>query len=135
VELTKHNRAINRHQWDADLLESYLSDETSQHAQVYKVLTELIALRVKQKAFHPNATQFTLHMSEQMFGFWRQSLDRRQSIFCVYNISAESQSLLLSDLNLIVTDEWRDIISGTYYDDSDEPVVLEPYQFLWITNI
>jgi sucrose phosphorylase len=53
----------------------------------------------------------------------------------VYNISAESQSLLLSDLNLIVTDEWRDIISGTYYDDSDEPVVLEPYQFLWITNI
>jgi sucrose phosphorylase len=135
VERTGHNRSINRHQWDVNQLEAYLADTGSQHAQTYKALTELIAIRKQQPAFHPNATQFTLHLTEQVFGFWRQSIDRRQSIFCVYNISAESQSLLLSDLNLIVTDEWRDIISGTYYDDSDEPVVLEPYQFLWITNI
>jgi sucrose phosphorylase len=135
VERTGQNRSINRHQWDVNQLEAYLADAGSQHAQTYKALTELIAIRKQQPAFHPNATQFTLHLTEQVFGFWRQSIDRRQSIFCVYNISAESQSLLLSDLNLIVTDEWRDIISGTYYDDSDEPVVLEPYQFLWITNI
>jgi sucrose phosphorylase len=89
---------------------------------------------VKQKAFHPNATQFTLHMSEQMFGFWRQSLDRRQSIFCVYNISAEPQTLLLSDLNLIVTDSWQDLVSGHQYQENDDLITLAPYQFLWITN-
>ena len=134
VEQTGHNRAINRHQWDMDELEALLTDNDSQHAQTYTALTALISLRKQQKAFHPNATQFTLHLTEQIFGFWRQSIDRQQSIFCVYNISAEPQALLLSDLNLIVTDEWRDLVSNTYYDDSEEPVVLAPYQFLWITN-
>jgi len=134
VEKTSQNRSINRHQWDVDALMEKLADPSTQHAQTYKAMTDLIAIRTKQKAFHPNATQFTLHLTEQVFGFWRQSMDRSQSIFCVYNISPEPQSMLLSDLNLIVTDEWRDIISDTYFDDSDEPIVLAPYQFLWITN-
>jgi sucrose phosphorylase len=135
VELTQQNRSINRHQWDLDKLESALSDSSTQHAQVYRALTELVDVRTQQKAFHPNATQFTLHMSEQIFGFWRQSLDRTQSIFCVYNISAEPQSLLLSDLNLIVIDSWRDLISGQEYGEEHDLVTLSPYQFLWITNI
>jgi len=134
VEQTKHNRSINRHQWDFDEIVDQLQDTASQHAQAYQQLTALIAIRREQSAFHPNATQFTLHMGEQIFGFWRQSRDRKQSIFCVYNISPEPQSLLLSDLNLIVTDEWRDLIHGQTYQQSDQLLKIEPYQFLWITN-
>jgi sucrose phosphorylase len=62
---------------------------------------DLLAMRQRQAAFHPNATQFTLHLGNQLFGFWRQSADRRQSIFCVSNISREPQTLQLSDINLI----------------------------------
>lgn len=133
-EQTQQNRSINRHQWDYDALKAKLNDPDSQHAIVYKQLTELIQTRKQQKAFHPNATQFTLHLTDKLFGFWRQSIDRRQSIFCVYNISNETQPLLLSDLNLIVTDNWRDLISGIEFNETNDFISLDPYQILWITN-
>ena len=133
---TGRKRSINRHQWQYEALEAALADKQSQHAICYEGIGDLIAIRKQQAAFHPNATQFTLHMGEQIFGFWRQSLDRRQSIFCLYNMSDQTQSLHLSDLNLIVTDAWRDLISGQVFDNSDESTALsfEPYQAMWISN-
>ena len=133
---TGRKRSINRHQWQYEALEAALADKQSQHAICYEGISDLIAIRKQQAAFHPNATQFTLHMGEQIFGFWRQSLDRRQSIFCLYNMSDQTQSLHLSDLNLIVTDAWRDLISGQVFDNSDESTALsfEPYQAMWISN-
>jgi sucrose phosphorylase len=133
-EKTDQNRSINRHQWDYDDLKAKLNDQESQHAIVYDQLKGLIETRKQQKAFHPNATQFTLHLTDKLFGFWRQSIDRRQSIFCVYNISNETQPLLLSDLNLIVTDNWRDLISGIEFNETNAFISLDPYQILWITN-
>jgi sucrose phosphorylase len=61
-------------------------------------------------------------------------MDRRESIFCIYNISNETQSLLMSDLNLIVTDSWHDLISGQTFDETNETIELAPYQVLWICN-
>lgn len=134
LERTGQNRSINRHQWDYESLKTELADEGSQHNQVYTKLTELIGIRKQQAAFHPNATQFTLHLNEKLFGFWRQSMDRTQSIFCVYNITDEVQPLVMSDLNLIVTNEWRDLISGQKFNDTNDHLSLEPYQTVWITN-
>lgn len=133
-ERTGHNRAINRHQWHYPSLVSELDDTESPHHQVFHRLLDIIRIRQQQPAFHPNATQFTLHISDQLFGFWRQSMDRTQSIFCVYNISDEFQSLLLSNLNLIVTDDWRDLISEEQYDPSTQRIEIAPYQTVWITN-
>ena len=133
-EQTGQNRSINRHQWDYPALKSELSNTESPHHQVFERLKEIVSIRQKQPAFHPNATQFTLHISDQLFGFWRQSMDRAQSIFCVYNISDQNQSLLLSSLNLIVTDDWRDLISGRQYDPSTQRIDIAPYQTVWITN-
>ena len=133
-EQTQENRSINRHQWDYESLKRELENEISQHYQIFTQLNKIINIRQQQKAFHPNATQFTLHMTEQLFGFWRQSMDRQQSIFCIYNISDKVQPLLLSDLNLIVTDSWRDLMSDQKYDETSETVELQPYQVLWVTN-
>lgn len=134
VEHTNHNRAINRHQWDHDELEKQLATELSQHHQVFERIKALIKLRAQQSAFHPNATQFTLQIGQQLFGFWRQSMDRKQSIFCIANISDQTQELCLSDINLIVTDEWHDLISGDAYTSLDQVLSVKPYQVLWISN-
>lgn len=134
-ERTGHNRSINRHEWDYDHLLTQLNDAETDHAKVYQSLTDLIKLRRKQPAFHPNATQFTLHISDQIFGFWRQSMDRKQSIFCVYNISDKSQKMLLSDLNLVVTHTWKDLISGDLFDNTHDEIQLAPYQMMWIANV
>ncbi|RLA49000.1 MAG: alpha-amylase [Gammaproteobacteria bacterium] len=134
VENTGHYRAINRHQWDCDALAVELGREHSSHSIVFRRLKELLAIRRKQAAFHPNATQFTLHLGAALFGYWRQSMDRRQSVFCVSNISTEPQLLALSAVNLIDTEDWMDLISGEQLQDTEQQLELQPYQTMWITN-
>lgn len=133
-ENSQHNRCINRHRWQEAALLDKLADESSHHHHVFNNINTLLAIRKQQDAFHPNATQFTLHLSGALFGFWRQSIDRRQSIFCVYNISDKVQTLLLADLNLIDTEQWFELISGETVNDEHQNIALSPYQALWLSN-
>ena len=134
VDNTGSYRAINRHQWNYDSLIERLADKTSDHARVFTAIKALLAIRRRQAAFHPNATQFTLHLGVALFGFWRQSVDRRQSIFCINNVTDREQSVALSDINLIETQEWSDLISGAYYSPDHSEIVISPYQSVWISN-
>ena len=111
-----------------------MQDDTKHHANVLATLNKLLAIRIKQKAFHPNATQFTLHLGLQLFGFWRQSQDRKQSIFCISNITDKPLSLPLSELNLIVNNNWYELISDTEITDLTQEIELAPYQSVWIAN-
>ncbi|MDU0112264.1 sugar phosphorylase [Psychrosphaera aquimarina] len=131
---THHNRAINRHRWDYQLLQEQLDSNFSTHSKVLNRMLALIDIRTKQPAFHPNATQYVLHLGLQLFGYWRQSLNRKQSIFCISNISDEKVELRLNELNLIVTDNWFDLISGTHIEDTATELELMPYQTVWLTN-
>lgn len=134
MENTGRNRSINRSQWDITQLEEQLENKFSHHSKVFNQLGQLIAIRKKQTAFHPNATQFTLHLGLKIFGFWRQSMRRDQSIFCIFNISSETQQVALSDINLIGTDHWTDLISGMAVEDQTGTLTLSPYQSLWLSN-
>ena len=131
---TGQNRAINRHKWDADKLLEMLGDPASHHAKVFQGLQKLINIRTRQPAFHPNATQFTLQLGEQVFAFWRQSMDRVQSIFALHNVTDKTQTIALSDLNLIDMDEWVELITCTPIKDLRGKVELAPYGVLWISN-
>ena len=137
VENTGHNRAINRHQWALDELTGLLHDAKSQHARCLQAIKQLIDTRQGQPAFHPNATQFTLNCGRSIFGFWRQSPDRAQSIFCLYNVTPTSTTIAAASLNLVGSDSWRDLISGEIVDlFSENPTIeLAPYQAVWLTNM
>ncbi len=135
VKHTKQNRSINRHQWQNELLTQAINDQSKHHHKVLAGLKALLAIRIKQPAFHPNATQFTLHLGLQLFGFWRQSKDRKQSIFCISNITKQTQRLPVSELNLICTEEWYELISQTEVNDTMLSIELAPYQTVWISNI
>jgi sucrose phosphorylase len=134
VEATGRNRSINRRRLDYQLLEEQLADETSSQRIVFDELKRRIGIRRLQPAFHPNATQFTLQLGDPFFAFWRQSVDRDQSIFAIYNMTDQEQELRLADLNLITIDQWHDLISGESYADFNATVIVKPYQCLWITN-
>jgi len=135
VKNTGQNRGINRHRWQEEALELALQDQYSQHSKVLLRIKLLLKTRIRQRAFHPNATQFTLQLGEKLFGFWRQSLDRRQSIFCISNISNEEQEIFLSDLNLILTYDWQDLVSGMEISMLEPTIKLSPYQTAWIANM
>ncbi|MGJ8692105.1 MAG: sugar phosphorylase [Thalassotalea sp.] len=131
---THHNRSINRHRWHYPELQAKLADQQSHHHRVLTTLTKLIDIRTAQPAFHPNATQFTLHLGLQLFGFWRQSPNRRQSIFCISNISDQPIALPIGELNLIITESWHDLISGMEISDLTQSITLTPYQTVWLSN-
>ncbi|AUC88466.1 MULTISPECIES: sugar phosphorylase [Alteromonas] len=134
VANTGQNRSINRRRWDIDELEVLLDSPHSQHHKVLTRLSQLIRIRKAQPAFHPNATQFTLQLGNEIFGYWRQSLDRKQSVFCVSNICDEERTILLSDINLIGTDNWIDLVTRDEICLSSGFIQLKPYQTLWISN-
>lgn len=132
---TGRNRSINRHKWAYKTLESKLKDPDSPQSRVLNELSRLIQIRRRQDAFHPNATQFTLHpISPEIFAFWRQSMTRDQSIFSLHNLSDRPQTVHLSNLNLIITDPWCDLISGQLIDNIYDELTLSPYQSVWLTN-
>jgi sucrose phosphorylase len=134
VKHTNHNRSINRHRWDYNELQTQLSGSHNEHHKVLQRMLSLIEIRKQQPAFHPNATQYVLHLGLQLFGFWRQSLDRKQSIFCISNVSNEPVALRLNELNLIVTDEWFDLLPEKNITDLGEELEMAPYQTVWLTN-
>tara|TARA_R110002072_G_scaffold97995_2_gene215726 strand:- start:9826 stop:11550 length:1725 start_codon:yes stop_codon:yes gene_type:complete len=130
---TNNKRAINRHDWQCDELEALLNTE-NHHSAVFTRLKKLITIRKNQAAFHPNATQFTLHLGDTVCAFWRQSLNRNQSIFALNNVTDEKQEITLTNINLIEMDDWVDLISNVKLQQGQETLVLEPYQSVWLSN-
>jgi sucrose phosphorylase len=134
LELTSHNRSINRHQWDFAEINQLLASDKSHHAQVFDQLCKLIKIRVASAAFHPNAVQFTLHLGNEVFAFWRQSARRDQSVFCIHNVTDHAVSIPIRSINLISSQFWTDLISGQSLSMESQELNLEPYQSVWLTN-
>lgn len=128
------NRAINRHRWDYPALLAQLDDPGSDQAHALRGLSALLRIRGQQAAFHPNATQFTLPLDARLFGLWRQSLDRDQSIFAIHNVSADTVTVSPGQINLIEGEAWCDLITGERIDPTGPDIPFAPYQCRWISN-
>ena len=127
------NRSLNRGK--IKISEIDLSNESESQSHIFLQLKKFMLIRKKQPAFHPNAVQFTLHLGSNLYGIWRQSLDKKQSIFCISNLTDEIVKLSLLDLNLIGFDHWRDIITEIEIDDITSEIEFSPYQTMWLTNL
>ena len=100
---------------------------------ITKIL-ELINIRKKQKAFHPNATQYTLNLGNSFFGIWRQSIDRKQSIFAIFNITNNQVDLNINKINILDLESWYDLLSENKINKKIKYLRFNPYQAMWITN-
>jgi sucrose phosphorylase len=131
------NRAINRHQWSADELAAKLADGDSHHARVFCALKNLIQLRKQQPAFHPNASQYPLHLGDQIFGVRREtrSADEvRQSLVAIFNICPEERCLPMAELNLEPGREWRNILDNSVFGLDHDEILLAPYEYIWLVS-
>lgn len=134
VNLSNHNRDINRKKWDLQELSSLLENPKTHHNYILDTLKNLLKIRCAQTAFHPNAIQYTLHLGSQIFAFWRQSADRKQSIFCLHNVTNEVVNIPINSINLINLQQWHDLISKQVFSETDEEIILPPYGFVWLSN-
>ena len=56
------------------------------------------------------------------------------SIFVINNLQPKIIQFNLSEINLIATESWYDIITETQIDIHNNKLYLDPYQTVWITN-
>lgn len=134
VEKHGYNRAINRYRWNYPELHELLQAGDNSHAKILAEMKRRIKIRTRQHAFHPNATQFTLQLGEKLFGFWRQSMDRSQSIFAIHNVTNEEVLIPAMSLNLIGGDAWQDLLTDEPIREFSSEISFAPYQCRWISN-
>ena len=134
IDLGEENRSINRYKWNKMELYTVLKNKSSLNYKILSKLNKILNIRSKQPAFHPNATQFTLNLGNNIFGIWRQDKKREQSIFSITNITSATILLSLEKVNLIETEKWFDLISGNSLKSIENKISIKPYQSLWMSN-
>ena len=85
---------------------------------------------MRQKAFHPNASRKTLNISPKIFCFQRTSIDKKQTIICITNLSSKNRKLIL-DKKFI---NWKNLIDQKISILPNNTIKLEPFQTIWLSN-
>ncbi|MCL6412536.1 DUF3459 domain-containing protein [Pantoea agglomerans] len=126
VRAAGHNRAINRQKYDLQQIEADLAGGNWLRQQVYTRLGQLIQLRRRQPAFHPD-NPMTLYESEKaVLVLRRHQPESGDGLLCVFNLSGRSV-----ETQLPVAHTLQDVVSGEKIDGT-QPVKLDAWQFMWL---
>ncbi len=136
VEQTGRYRTINREKLLLAKLEADLSNERSLRYRIFHHLTDLLKKRAASNAFHPTGGQGVIRCHEGIFALVRSSLDGKDHVLCLHNVSNESldvsvdvRASALSPANNLV-----DLLNGEIcsIEGNRIELSLEPYQFRWL---
>lgn len=128
-------RRINREKLDRVRLERELGNADSLRARIFGGLKALLRIRRGQGAFHPQAAQRVLAGDERLFAVRRVSLEDKERLVCLHNVSAEAVSAtdLLAAEGSALT--WTDLLTGRRYGPGGTDaasVRLAGFQTLWL---
>ena len=127
--ISGNKRDLNRYRWNKDKIEDYLKDQNSKQNKYYKNISNILAIRRKQKAFHPNAIRKTLKLGPNFFGIKRVSTDNKQSIYCITNMTSKLQ-LLKVNKNVLSK---KNLLKLRLIKISNK-IQFDPFQTVWLTN-
>ena len=128
--ITGNNRDLNRYRWNHKNITEKLKNLKSKQSIFYKNITNLLEIRRKQKAFHPNGIRSSVNMGKKIFCFKRQSVDKKQSILCITNLSSKVQSTKINQ-NFLT---WKNLLSSNNNHISNKIIKLEPFETVWLSN-
>ena len=127
--ITENNRDLNRYKWNYKNISKKLDNKNSKQSIFYKKISNLLRVRRKQKAFHPNASRQNLNLGSNFFSFKRVSIDKDQTIICITNLSSKIQK---TPLNKIYHD-WNNLI-GPKIKTKNRLLILKPFETIWLSN-
>ena len=127
--ITGNNRDLNRYKWNYENISKKLDNKNSKQSIFYKKISNLLRVRRKQKAFHPNASRHNLNLGSNFFSFKRMSIDKDQTIICITNLSSKIQK---TPLNKIYHD-WNNLI-GPKIETKNKLLILKPFETIWLSN-
>lgn len=131
VERTGMTRSINRRKWDGSELERLIDLPLTDAGQVFPEYIRRLRIRRGIKAFHPDAPQRVLAMPDGIFALERVSLDGRQKVYAIHNITGDRVVLDISSLGEATT-RWFDALHQIVPDIDQEGLRLRPYQSVWL---
>ncbi len=123
VERLGYNRAINRKKYRAGEIDAELEDNKSLRHSIYHHLTQLIAIRRTEKAFHPDSQAIFEMSGTHVFKITRTA-DNGERITALFNFSNQQQNIH-SDI-----ENGRELIAGE--DIRSTTLTLNPWQVMWI---
>ncbi len=128
VRQMKSARTINREKLQVETVLSQLKDPESFRSKVFDRYMELIKIRKKQSAFHPNADFKILEIDTRVFAMARYG--KKQKIYAITNITSQTFSVSLS--KDLVPPRMEDLITGKICRTSS--FRLNPYQSVWLST-
>ena len=126
--ISNNKRDLNRYKWSAQRLNKLLKNKNSKHYLIYEEISNLLNIKQKNKAFHPNALRKTINLGPKIFAFKRISLDKKQTVMCISNLSSKAQSIKVQLKNK----KYRELIIGTTVIKNN--IILDPFQTIWLSN-
>jgi glucosylglycerate phosphorylase len=136
VEITGHNRTINREKLMRSRLEEELADPGSVRRLVFDAYSVLLAARGGSSAFHPQGSQRILLLEDGVFALLRTSPDEEQHVLCLHNVTEKVQVVRLysRDLGLVEEGPWQDLLSEEGFALAGDGVAVDlpPYAVRWL---
>jgi sucrose phosphorylase len=99
--------------------------------QVFPEYVRRLRIRQGIRAFHPDAPQRVLDVKEGIFALERISLDGRERVLALHNLTGEAVSVVYSGL-LDDYPRWFDALHQTVPDIDVQGLRLRPYQTTWL---
>jgi len=134
VQLTGHQRAINREKWDRATLEHELNDPLSRRCRVFRRYRRLLCARAAQPAFHPHGEQRVLNASPAVLALLRRGPAGAGPVLCLHNVTARPQVAGVDLVTAFGASPGRltDLLTGRTV-DARRALRLGPYQVRWLT--
>lgn len=123
VERLGYNRAINRKKYTAGQVDLELNNKKSIRYQIYSRLSELIAIRRGESAFHPDSQAIFDAIGEHVLKIVRVA-ENGERMTALFNFSNKMQTIYGQTLF------GRELLSG--HDISGTELNLNPWQVMWI---
>ena len=127
--ITGNNRDINRYKWNYKNISKKLDDKNSKQSIFYKKISNLLSVRRKQKAFHPNASRHNINLGSKIFSFKRISINKEQTIICITNLSSKTQGAHINK----IYHNWNNLI-GSKIEIKNKLLILKPFETIWLSN-
>ena len=127
--ITGNNRDVNRYKWNLKNIINKLKNNKSKQSIFFNHISNLLNIRRKQKAFHPNASIYNINMGSKIFSFKRVSVDNKQTIICISNLSSKVQNIKIKKLY----HNWKNLI-GPKIEIQKNVVILKPFEIIWLSN-
>ena len=134
AERTGMNRSLNRGKWQSSALDSMLVDQTSPAAISLSAHLRILKIRSEHPAFHPDAPQRVVAITDSVLGIERISPDGTEHVLALANLAGRPVQVSRAGLQ---THGWQkhgdiDILTEQPVVSKDGTVSLGAYAVVWL---